>query len=193
MEDLGSAKMILGTQIVKNIQCGHWFLSQQSYVDKLLLRYNMHQSKVVSTPMGQQFRVSKSQAPATDEEQRYMSKVHNANAVGSLMYCMIYSRPDLAHAASVISKFMADPGQAHWEALKWTLRYMNGSAEIGLLFKRNNGIEGDAVNGLEDSDYAGSVDTRKSLIRYVFTLFGTALSWKSDLQWVVALSRTEAT
>ncbi|KAL7129290.1 hypothetical protein ABFS83_13G056000 [Erythranthe nasuta] len=121
-----------------------------------------------------------------------MAKVPYANAVGSLMYCMVCSRPDLAHAASVISRFMADPGQAHWEALKWTLRYMKGSAEIGLLFKRNDRIEGDALKGFVDSDYAGSIDTRKSLTGYVFTLFGTAVSWKSNLQSVVALSTTEA-
>ncbi|KAL7150071.1 hypothetical protein ABFS83_05G083800 [Erythranthe nasuta] len=121
-----------------------------------------------------------------------MANVPYANAVGSLMYCMVCSRPDLAYAASVISRFMADLGQAHWEALKWTLRYMKGSAEIGLLFKRNDRITCDAWKGFVDSDYAGSIDTRKSLTGYVFTLFGTAVSWKSNLQSVVALSTTKA-
>ncbi|PON45263.1 LOW QUALITY PROTEIN: Ribonuclease H-like domain containing protein [Trema orientale] len=100
-------------------------------------------------------------------------------------------RPDLGYAISVVSRFMLNPGKVHWEALKWILRYLKGPLESGLLFQRQE-IDKDAVTGYVDSNYAGNVDTRKSLIGYVFTLFGTVMSWKSSLQSVMALSTTKA-
>ncbi|PON41342.1 hypothetical protein PanWU01x14_290110 [Parasponia andersonii] len=107
------------------------------------------------------------------------------------MYGMVCSRPDLGYAVSVISRFIANPGKAHWEALKWTLRYLKGSTDYGLMFqKQNRSVE--PVMGFVDSDYAGNIDTRKTLTGYVFTLFGTAVSWKSNLQPLVALCTTEA-
>ncbi len=107
------------------------------------------------------------------------------------MYGMVCSRPDLAYAVSIVSRFMANPGQAHWEALKWVLRYLNGSLKGGLKYTRATQGE-DALEGYVDADYAGNVDTRKSLSGFVFTLFGTAISWKANQQSVVALSTTQA-
>lgn len=98
---------------------------------------------------------------------------------------------DLAYAVSVVSRFMANPGPCHWEALKWTLRYLRGAQDVGLMFKRQEDITHSLV-GYVDADIAGNLDTRKSLSGYVFTLFGTAVSWKANLQSVVALSTTEA-
>jgi len=108
-----------------------------------------------------------------------------ASGVGSIMYGMVCSRPDLSYAISVISRFMENPGQMHWQALKWVLRYLNGSLKGGLKYTRSQpGM--DALEGYVDADYAGNVDTRKSLSGFVFTLFGTAVTWK------VALSTTQA-
>ena len=73
----------------------------------------------------------------------------------------------------------------HWQALKWVLRYWNGSLEGGLKYTRSQPRR-DALEGYVDADYAGNVDTRKSLSGFVFTLFGTAVTWK------VALSTTQA-
>lgn len=97
----------------------------------------------------------------------------------------------MAHAASIISRFMENLGQAHWEALKWVLRYLKGSLKSGLKYTKT--VQGEeAIEGYVDADYAGNVDTRKSLSWYVFTLYGTAISWKANLQFVVALSTTQA-
>ncbi|XP_073125339.1 secreted RxLR effector protein 161-like [Henckelia pumila] len=104
---------------------------------------------------------------------------------------MVCSRPDLAYAISVVSRFMANPGTYHWEALKWILRYLINTTGLGLKFeKQQYGI--DPVVGYLDSDFAGNLDTRKSLTGYVFTFYGTTITWKSNLQSVVALSTTEA-
>jgi len=78
----------------------------------------MSNSKPVTTPMSQQFKLSTSQAPKTHDDIIYMEGIPYANVVGSLMYAMVCTRPDIAHAVSLVSRFMANPGKAHWQALK---------------------------------------------------------------------------
>ena len=108
------------------------------------------------------------------------------------MYAMVCTRPDIAHAVSLVSRFMANPGKAHWQALKWILRYIKGSLGRVLVYGGvRNSRRTTAIEGFVDSDYAGCLDSRKSLTGFVFTAFGTAISWKASLQKVVALSTTE--
>lgn len=104
---------------------------------------------------------------------------------------MVCSRPDLAHALSVISRFMRNPGRPHWDASKWVLRYLKGTLNKGLLYSKCENFE-DSIVGFVDSDYAADLDKRMSLTGYIFTLFRNVISWKSSLQSVVALSSTEA-
>lgn len=151
----------------------------------------MHQSKAMSTPLGQQFKLSKTQSPNTDSEKVQMDKVPYANDVGSIMYEMVCSRSDLAYVVSLVSRFMANPGRSHWDALKWTMRYLCSPTDLGLMFEKAAEVE-NLFQGFVDSDFAGNIDTRKSLSGYVFTLYGTTISWRAVLQSVVALSTTEA-
>ena len=118
-----------------------------------------------------------------------MAKIPYASAVGSLMFSMICTRPDLAYAISLVSRFMSDPGKEHWSAVKWVLRYLRGTVNHGLIYGKNvsNSVQ---VQGYVDSDYAGSIDTRKSITGYIFIVCGGVVSWKSTLQSVVALSTT---
>ena len=118
-----------------------------------------------------------------------MSKVSYANAVGCLMYLMVCTRPDISHAVSVISRYMADLGKEHWNAVNWIFRYLTGTRDFGILFDQRASTE--AV-GYVDSDYAGDLDSRKSMTSYVFRFAGGPICWKSTLQDVVALSTTEA-
>ncbi|KAG2703381.1 hypothetical protein I3760_06G134300 [Carya illinoinensis] len=86
---------------------------------------------------------------------------------------------------------MANPGRAHWQAVKWILRYLRGISNLGLIFDRETDYNSRVV-GYVDSDYTGDLDKRRSLTVYVFTLCGSAISWKATLQFTVALSTTEA-
>ncbi|KAL5557135.1 hypothetical protein UlMin_039371 [Ulmus minor] len=79
----------------------------------------------------------------------------------------------------------------HWEAVKWIFRYVKGASDVGLLYKRCESASAKLV-GYVDADFAGDLDKRRSLTGYVFTLFGCTVSWKAQLQPVVALSTTEA-
>ncbi|KAL0345495.1 UNVERIFIED_CONTAM: Retrovirus-related Pol polyprotein from transposon TNT 1-94 [Sesamum radiatum] len=106
------------------------------------------------------------------------------------MYLMVSTRPDIAYAVSCLSRFMSNVGLPHWEALKWLLRYLNGSMDIGIKFsKLSDNVK---LVGYVDSNYANDRDSRRSTTSYVFTLCGACISWKSQLQNIVALPTTEA-
>ena len=79
----------------------------------------MHNVKPVSTPLATHFRLSSALCPESEHKIEYMSRVSYSSAVRSLMYAMVCSRPDLSHALSVVSRFMANPGKEHWRAVQW--------------------------------------------------------------------------
>uniref|UniRef100_A0ACD5WKD8 Uncharacterized protein n=1 Tax=Avena sativa TaxID=4498 RepID=A0ACD5WKD8_AVESA len=188
MKDLGAAKKILGMEITRDRKSGLLFLSQQSYIKKVLHRFNMDGANSVSTPIAPHFKLSVSQCPTTDEEFEYMSKVPYSSVVGSLMYAMVCSRPDLSYAMSLISRYMANPGKEHWKAVQWVFRYLLGTSNACLKF----GMTDEGLVGYVDSDFAADLDKRRSLTGYVFNVGGCAVSWKATLQAVVAQSTTEA-
>lgn len=107
MKDLGKAKKILGMEIQRDMKKGNLFLGQETYLKKVLHRFNMRVSKTISTPLGQQLKLSSDQSPITESDKAEMVNISYASGVGSLMYAMVCSRPDLAHAISMISRFMA--------------------------------------------------------------------------------------
>ena len=118
MKDLGAAKQILGMRIIRDKANGTLKLSQLEYVKKVLSMFNMNKAKPVSTPLGCHFKLSKEQSPKTEEEIDHMSKVPYASTIGGLMYAMVCTRPDIAHAMEVVSRFMGRPGKQHWEVVK---------------------------------------------------------------------------
>lgn len=85
------------------------------------------------------------------------------------MYAMIYTRPNLAQVVSVVSKYMVNPGQQHWDAVKWILRYLKGTTNVGLSFQRNK--DAGVQEGFVDFDYVGDLDGR-STTGYIFVLSG---------------------
>ena len=100
-------------RIIRDNANGILKLSQSKYVKKVLNRFNMNKAKPVSTSLGSHFKLSKEQSPKTEEEMDYMSKVSYASTIGSLMYAMVCTRPNIAHAVGVVSRFMSRPGKQH--------------------------------------------------------------------------------
>ena len=117
-----------------------------------------------------------------------MSQVPYASAVGSLMFTMVCTRPDIVHAVGAVSRYMANLGKEHQSVVKRILRYVKGTSNVALCYGGSNFT----VRGYVDSDYAGDLDKSKSTSGYVFTLVGGAVSWVSKLQSIVATSTTEA-
>uniref|UniRef100_A0A2N9GG47 CCHC-type domain-containing protein n=1 Tax=Fagus sylvatica TaxID=28930 RepID=A0A2N9GG47_FAGSY len=104
MKDLGAAKKILGIEIRRDREARKLWLSQKNYIRKVLEKFSMLNAKPVSTPLANHFRLSGSQCLKNEEEIENMSKVPYASAVGCLMYAMVCTRPDLAHAVSTVSR-----------------------------------------------------------------------------------------
>lgn len=116
------------------------------------------------------------------------SRLAYQSAVGSLMYAMLGTRPDIAFAVSVVSRYASNPDESHWKAVKRIFRYLNGTRDWHLVFR------GDLkpLTGYTDADWAGDQDTRRSTSGYVFDVGSAAISWSSKRQPTVALSSCEA-
>jgi len=118
-----------------------------------------------------------------------MRTVPYQSAVGSLMYSMIGTRPDLAHSVGLVCMFMSKPLKDHRQAVKWILRCIVGTMDRKLCYKNEGGL---ALEGYCDSYYAADKEKRRSTSGVVFTFGGNTISWRSSLQKVVALSSTKA-
>ncbi|KAJ4718340.1 Retrovirus-related Pol polyprotein from transposon TNT 1-94 [Melia azedarach] len=189
MKDLGAARKILGMEIYRDRSKKKLFLSQKGYIQKILSRFGMSTAKPIDTPSAANALMSVAFAPKSVEEKEYMSRVLYASVVGSLMYAMVCTRPDLAQSVSVVSRFMGEPGKEHWQAVKRIFRYLKGTFDVGLIYRGDTQC---LVTGFSDSDYAGDVDSRRSMTGYVFTLGSSVVSCKATLQPTVTLSTTEA-
>ena len=104
------------------------------------------------------------------------------------MYAMVCTRPYIAHAVGVVSRFISNPGKDHWEAIKWILRYLKGTSKMCLCVGSSKPI----LEGFTDIDMGDDLDGRKSTSGYLFTFAEGAVSWQSKLQKCVSLSTTEA-
>lgn len=147
----------------------------------------MDNAKPVSTPLASHFCLSKDQTPKTKEEKELMAKIPHASAIGSLMYVMVCTRPDIGHAVGVVSRFMSNPSKAHWEVVKWILRYLRGTKDKYLCLSKGEL----KVQGYVDANFVGEVDHRRSTTDYIFTVGTTVVSWMSRIQKIVTLSTTE--
>ncbi|GKE95263.1 hypothetical protein Tco_1580118, partial [Tanacetum coccineum] len=113
--------------------------------------------KSVKMPLGGHFKMSLKDYLVRDCDVEWTSKVPYANAVGSLMYLMVCRRPDIAYAVSVVSRYLANLSKNHWEAVKWILKYLRGTSNVGLVYGRNRVNHVD-ITGFVDSDYAKDPD-----------------------------------
>ncbi|KAL4304503.1 hypothetical protein GQ457_10G014750 [Hibiscus cannabinus] len=165
MKDLGAAKKILGMEIHRDRSSRKLWLSQQSYVEKVLDRFGMSNAKPVSTPLANHFKLSSELCPKTDKECEEMAKVSYASVVGCLMYAMVCTRPDLAHVVGHVCKYMSKPGRRHWEAVKWIFRYLKGTVGHDIVFGSQQ--HDPLVVGYVDSDYVALSTTEAEYMAVV--------------------------
>ncbi|CAJ2653211.1 unnamed protein product [Trifolium pratense] len=118
-----------------------------------------------------------------------MNEIPYASAIGSIMYAMLCTRPDVSYALSSTSRYQSDPGESHWIAVKNILKYLRRTKDSFLIF---GNMEELAVVGYTDASFQTDKDDFRSQSGYVFCLNGGAVSWKSSKQETVADSMTEA-
>ncbi|KAJ9548881.1 hypothetical protein OSB04_021424 [Centaurea solstitialis] len=190
MKDLGEAAYILGIKIYRNRSKRLIGLSQSTYIDKILKKFRMDESKKGFIPMQHGIVLSKTQCPVSSQDQDKMKSVPYASAIGSIMYAMLCTRPDVAYSVSVTSRYQQNPGEPHWVAVKNILKYLRRTKEMFLVF---GGSEDEiSVIGYSDASFQTDRDDFRSQSGYVFTLNGGAISWKSSKQDTIADSTTEA-
>lgn len=181
VKDLGEARYCLGVEITRDKE--GITLSQTTYIRDILQRFRMSESKPVSTPLATNTKLTKGSNDRTENETFPYREL-----VGALMYAALGTRPDISHPVSVLGQFNSNPKQEHWIAAKRVLRYLQGTANHGLKFKRDDNI----LRGFVDADWANCTIDRRSYTGSVFIFSGGAISWESRKQRTVALSSTEA-
>jgi hypothetical protein len=113
----------------------------------------MHGSKLVKVPIPIGVNLSADQCPKTQEEEEDMSHVPYASVVGSLMYAMVCTRPDIAHAVGFLSRYMSKPGKEHWTTVKRVFRYLCGTTNYGLCYQGRPGLDKVVdIHGFVDAD-----------------------------------------
>ena len=122
MKDLGEIHCLLNLKIDRDKISGTINISQEAYIDNILARFNLQDAKSYSSPLDPNVKLSKDQCPITDEEkktmEKTMEKVPYRQAIGSLMWAAVATRPDIAFAVSLLSQFLENLGEVHWNAVK---------------------------------------------------------------------------
>ncbi|GKC59987.1 retrovirus-related pol polyprotein from transposon TNT 1-94 [Tanacetum coccineum] len=147
----GPTKKILGMEIVRDRGSRTLKVFESEYVQKILNNYIVDNGKSVYVPLGAHFKVSLKDCPSKDWDVERTSKVSCANVGGSVMYLMVFTRPDIAYAVSIVSMYLANPCKNH--AVKWILKYLKGTADVGLVYRRDQ-VKHVDVDGFVDANYA---------------------------------------
>ena len=113
MKDMGEASYVLGVKIVRDRAKRLLGLSQETYIKRMLERYHMQDSKLMDTLVDKNLSLNRDMCPKTLEEKEKMSKVPYASAIGSLMYVMMCTRPDICYVVGLVTRYQSNPGQKY--------------------------------------------------------------------------------
>ena len=163
-------------------------LSQASYINETLSRFSMQDSKKGFVPFKVGSSLSVNQHPKTPAEIERMREIPYASAVGSLMYVMLCTRPDICFIVGMVSRYQSDPGEEHWIAVKHIFKCLRRTRDYMLVFQDESLVP----IGYTDSDFQSDRESKKSTSGYVFTLGDGAISWRSVKQSSTADSTMEA-
>ena len=181
MKDLGKLSYFLGMEFEQGE--GYVKVNQRRYLEKLLERFEMTNCKPRRTP-------SELKLDFDDNEPVNSSKYREV--IGSLIYAMTCTRPDLSYIVTRLSQYLEKPCKSHWVGAKQVLRYLKGTLDYGLVYRKCS--EGLKLVGYSDADWASNSEDRRSVSGYCFGLSrgGGLISWKSRKQPTVSLSSCEA-
>ncbi|KAK8655659.1 hypothetical protein V6N13_108231 [Hibiscus sabdariffa] len=167
MKDLGEASYVLGVKIYRDRSRRLLGLSQSTYIDKVLKQFSVEESKRGFLPMRHGISLSKEMCPSTPQERERMSQIPYASTIGSIMYAMICTRPDLSYALSMTSRYQANPGKGHWTAVKNILKYLRRTKDVFLVY---GGEEKLGIKGYTDASFQTDKDDSRSQSSFEFCL-----------------------
>lgn len=183
MKDLGPLKCFMGINIHIDKKNGSIKIEQKEYIENLLKKFGMYDCNGIQTPMEENLKLIKNDDVnlATNQPYREM--------LGSIMYLMLASRPDLCYAISYLSRFQEKATDLHFKHLKRVVRYVKQTSNVILEYHRDTKTP---LTGYVDADWANDTTDRKSTSGYVFQVFGNPISWSSKKQMIIAKSTCEA-
>lgn len=183
MKDFQDVKSFLGLNIQRNKQAGTMTIDQRAYIQSVLERFGMDGCKPSLVPMEPNLKLMKgSKEQTTDKPYREL--------VGCLMYLMVTSRPDICAAVSYFAGFQCGATEEHWVHLKRVLRYLKGTIDCKLVYRRSESVE--MLEAYADADWGNDPNDRRSVSGFVCKLYGSTVTWATKKQSSVALSTTEA-
>ncbi|OWZ03591.1 Integrase, catalytic core protein [Phytophthora megakarya] len=161
-KDMGEVHYILGLQVRRDRNARSLSIDQRTYAGKVLEKFKLSHVNPARTPSDSGSVLTKADCPQTDADRAQMHDKVYRGLIGSLMYLMTGSRPDIAFSMMIVRKYLNNPGLTHWSAVKRILRYVKGTLNYGLVV---NGRGSDALQlkAFVDSDYAKDIDTRSSV------------------------------
>ena len=195
MEDLGEAKYGLGTETTRDRQARTITSTQSAYTKAVVERHltdtpSDDKPVTVSTPMNTDARHIKA---AVNEQADTRTIKAYQSAIGSLMFAMLCTRPDIAFSVAVLSKYAHNPTSIHQEGVTRVLQYLRDTPRLGITYTGEPSTTDEPqLIGYCDADWAANRDDRKSVTGYAFALCGGVISWQSKKQTTVALSTVEA-
>ncbi|GJR40743.1 retrotransposon protein, putative, ty1-copia subclass [Tanacetum coccineum] len=191
IKDLGEAAYILGIKIYRDRSKRLIGLCQSAYIEKILKRFYMENSKRGTIPMQEKLKLSKSQGASTPDEIQRMQNIPYALAVGSIMYAVRCTRLDVAFAQNITSQFQQNPGDLYWTTVKNILKYLRNTKDMFIVYRGDTKREL-RVSCYTDTGYLTHADDMKSQTGYVFILNGGVVDRKSTKQSIFAISSIDA-
>ncbi|KAL0429099.1 UNVERIFIED_CONTAM: Retrovirus-related Pol polyprotein from transposon TNT 1-94 [Sesamum radiatum] len=179
MKDMGLADVILGIKISKTSD--GLALSQSHYIENILKKFKAYDSPPAKTPVDLNLHLAKNKGESEGQ-------IEYSRIIGSLMYIMNCTRPDIAYAVNKLSRFTSNPSKNHWKGLIRVLRYLKYTSNYGLHYTRYPAV----LEGYSDANWISDSKDTKSTSGYVFTIGGGAVSWKSSKQTCIARSTMES-
>lgn len=185
---VGKLEYFLGMEIKRDEENGSIFIHGTSYIDRLIKKFNMEDAKPKSIPADPNviltYNVEKEEKDFQEENIPYRE------AIGSLMFAALTTRPDIMYVTNLLSRFQTNYNRNHWKALKCIIRYLKETRDFGILYNKQH--DSRQLIGYSDADYANDRDTRRSTTGYVFMMCGGPITWTCQRQKSVSLSTTEA-
>ena len=185
MKDLGKTKFCIGLQI-EHFPNGV-LVHQSTYIKKILKRFNMDKTHPLSSPMVVRSLDVKKDLfrPCEKGKELLGAEVPYLSAIGALMYLANCTRPDIAFSVNLLTMYSSTPTRRHWNSIKHILRYLSGTTAVGLFYSNKSK---EKLLGYADAGYLSDPHKARSQTGYVFNYNGTAVSWRSVKQTMVATS-----
>jgi hypothetical protein len=184
LQYMGPISTFLGNEIVIDRVNKTLFIHQTKYTIKILEKFNKLNLKGVDIPFNPAAKLKKATQQASIQEIRAYQQ-----EVGSVLYLGLKTRPDLCFSVIKNSRYASNPDETHYKAMEWLWNYISRYPNLGLFFLCNSDV---FIKIYSDSDWASSLEDRKSTQAFISFVGNCVINWQTRLQKTVATSSTEA-